>query len=606
MATYAQLNPGKEVYSPSSGSSYTPPTASGFQRTDPNGLNYRPSLNIASQISTANKTSGGTSTSPVVSSKTAQTDYTNKLATYQAALDAMKQQTDLNQQRQAQMALDKAQKDLTASETNLKQQGIDIQKTQADAAKTVADAKLAAANGLNASANNGLTPPATGPGSINDPNVQAGLNPPGQTPPNTPPQTGITPSTDTQNYTQGLLDVQDERTSALNSFLQTANTLIIGMQASESALVSATTQQFQNIMKAQEQSNASELGAATEAAARSGQEYTPGQAASTIANVINQGNQRLSDINSKMASTIAELDMNFAKEQYTLMNDNFDKLDKNFTERMNTFKDVHDAVAADAKTQMDAQKDARDFAYKQKQDTILNNLNSAKFTYQQKQDAIDNAFKSKQINEAQRHNLAMEAIAKDPTPADKKKTEEALKNAQSSIPIMQDKIATVDNLKNAPGLASRVGPNLLTRKPTGILETIGKGLVSPMVKDSLTDLTGQGQDFAAGVHQLVNGLTLQNLIDAKARGATFGALSEGELGLLATSASKISGWETAPNSGVWNIDENSFKKELDNIKTLTNRALVLSKQNIIDPEEQKQLDSAFPTSEDPSIYYSNQ
>ena len=85
-----------------------------------------------------------------------------------------------------------------------------------------------------------------------------------------------------------------------------------------------------------------------------------------------------------MATTVANLQQSFAKEQYSLVNDQFAKLDAHFADRLETFKSVHDAVAKDLSSQQEAQ-------YKSEQDTIKNKLESDKFTWQQKKDIADNA-----------------------------------------------------------------------------------------------------------------------------------------------------------------------------------------------------------------------
>lgn len=184
-----------------------------------------------------------------------------------------------------------------------------------------------------------------------------------------------------------------------------------------------------------------------------------------------------------------------------------------------------------------------------------------------------------------------------------KEQENALKEKTASIPIMQDKIETIDILKDHDGLNSRVGPNAFSR---GAL--------------AISDAFGAGRDFAGGIHKLVGGLTLQSLIDAKARGATFGALSEGELKILANSASAINDWEIWKKDGkvvpagtqggvgigVWNIDEQSFKRELDAIQNLTRKALILAQGQLFTDDESTTLDSLFnqiQSSLEPSSYY---
>jgi len=66
-------------------------------------------------------------------------------------------------------------------------------------------------------------------------------------------------------------------------------------------------------------------------------------------------------------------------------------------------------------------------------------------------------------------------------------------------------------------------------------------------------------------------LTLQSLIDAKEKGATFGALSEGEMNVLSKSATKIGEWIRTDSNGKvigYNIDEKSFKDELQKINNM--------------------------------------
>ncbi len=511
--------------------------------------------NISSQISTAANVPSGTSTSPVITSKTAQTDYTAKYAAYQSALDAMNQQTDLNQKAQAQATLTKAQNDLANTETGLKQQGVDIQKMQAQAALETAQAKKAAAEGLT-SPNQGTAPQGQ----------QVPLPTGNQTTPQVPPAQTTTPSADTQNYVNNVQGIQDERTTALNSFLQTANSMIIGLQASESALVNATTQQFNNIITAQQQSNASQLGAATEAAARGGQEYNPTGSGSTIANVISQGNQRLSEINSTMAKTIADLNVNFAKEEYSMMNDNFAKLDKNFADRMSTFKDVHDAVAADAKSQMDAQKDARDFSYKQEQDKQAQDLAVKKYQLDVNNSAVDNQLK--------RANIAS---------IYSKMSSDNLASANSWVANIKSGSAKLSdvpaNLKNAVsaglanGNAGGVSDILQTTKASldelnkmvtdnhGFTGAVGfKGIFGAPF-EALTGgpaAGGQVADFAAKAKQVVNDIVLPNLTILHG----LGRITDREFQALQSAITSLS---IDPKNGTSSLSEETFKTELKNI-----------------------------------------
>lgn len=125
-----------------------------------------------------------------------------------------------------------------------------------------------------------------------------------------------------------------------------------------------------------------------------------------------------------------------------------------------------------------------------------------------------------------------------------------------------DKIGTIQSAEdNKLGLKLAVGPTRLNRTP-GALDLTSGGI-------------GAKQNFIATVEQLISEETLNSLINAKAKGATFGALSEGELVLLKQTASKIGNWAKRDKSGKvvgYEATENDFIKELNNIKRLQIRA----------------------------------
>jgi hypothetical protein len=224
------------------------------------------------------------------------------------------------------------------------------------------------------------------------------------------------------------------------------------------------------------------------------------------------------------------------------------------------------------------------------------------------------------------------ALLGEPTVTEKKAVDAALKEAKSSIPVMEDKVAAVDVLSTHPGFESRVGTTGLSRTGTGKLGTAlagaatgfaagsvlpgfgnligaGVGLAAGLYAGAPSDISGSGQDFAGGVHKLTGGLTLQSLIDAKSRGATFGALSDSELKILSSSATALNDWEIKDDKGVgtgfWNIDEASFKKELKTIQDLTRKALVKSQGTMFNKDETAVLDSIYQTPVTAGQYFNN-
>jgi len=85
-------------------------------------------------------------------------------------------------------------------------------------------------------------------------------------------------------------------------------------------------------------------------------------------------------------------------------------------------------------------------------------------------------------------------------------------------------------------------------------------------------------EFNAGIQQLTSQLTLDNLIAAKGRGATFGALSEGELNILAGGATKLNTWAKKDRNGNitgFKTSEANVKRELDKISNFAKKDFIL-------------------------------
>lgn len=140
---------------------------------------------------------------------------------------------------------------------------------------------------------------------------------------------------------------------------------------------------------------------------------------------------------------------------------------------------------------------------------------------------------------------------------------------QTKIAPLKEKISSINELLNSPGLNSAVGTNWAGRIP-------------------LWDaLTGENQNFIAGVQQLVSQDTLQTLIDLKSQGGTLGALSEKELQTLQSASTKIGTWTKRDKGGNvvgYATSQELFKKELTKIQS--------SIQKIIDQSTTKDIGSA--------------
>lgn len=134
----------------------------------------------------------------------------------------------------------------------------------------------------------------------------------------------------------------------------------------------------------------------------------------------------------------------------------------------------------------------------------------------------------------------------------------------NELQIAQDQqfINTVDSLKFDEGMGKAVGTNALAR-------------FTPFSADVTT---GKVSNFIASVDQLTKSLTLDSLVNAKEQGATFGALSEGELSLLADSSTKINNWRRTDENGNtthYDASEKEFQKELDTISNFSKLDFIL-------------------------------
>jgi len=140
------------------------------------------------------------------------------------------------------------------------------------------------------------------------------------------------------------------------------------------------------------------------------------------------------------------------------------------------------------------------------------------------------------------------------------------------------------------GIASTaVGPNALGRSQPGFWRNVGKALTGVGIPQQLLALkqnaTGERQNFIAGVEQLRSTLNLDTLISAKKQGATFGALSNQELQVLASAATKIGTWAIKDKDGNvtgYNITEKEFKAELDKINNFAKLDYILKGGNTAD------------------------
>lgn len=103
------------------------------------------------------------------------------------------------------------------------------------------------------------------------------------------------------------------------------------------------------------------------------------------------------------------------------------------------------------------------------------------------------------------------------------------------------------------------------------------------------------REYVSSVMQLIDGLTLNELVSAKARGATFGSLQLEEMKKIANSATKINSWlvEKDGKTVGFEISEQLMDKEVNNIIGLFERDLRNQAGSLVNAEEDALLEAAL-------------
>lgn len=134
-------------------------------------------------------------------------------------------------------------------------------------------------------------------------------------------------------------------------------------------------------------------------------------------------------------------------------------------------------------------------------------------------------------------------------------------NVVSKIQDLDSNINQINELTTSPGLNKSAQAGIAT----GFITGFGGGNELQQIQSAKDP---EIISFISSVEQLVSQGTLKSLIDAKSQGATFGALSDRELGILANAFSQIGTWRVEKNGRVigYNVDSATMKKELNKIQ----------------------------------------
>ena len=146
----------------------------------------------------------------------------------------------------------------------------------------------------------------------------------------------------------------------------------------------------------------------------------------------------------------------------------------------------------------------------------------------------------------------------------------------STAQTFTDKVNQIKNIQaDSGGEAAAVGSNFLSRDTGGWLSGSIYKMLHPVTAIN-NFLNGAKSNYVAGVQQLTNQETLNNLLQLKQAGGTLGALNESEGQMLRDAATKINNWAVKDSNGNvtgYNTSEGNFNDELQRLKDLAQKAV---------------------------------
>ncbi len=189
----------------------------------------------------------------------------------------------------------------------------------------------------------------------------------------TPPQKTVTPPTPTKSQDQQTYDtnkaefdqIQNEKDVAFKKFNDAATAYANGatpLSAGQQAQIQGLTQQFNQLIDQQKQVNQGAEGTANIRGYQTGSaEYDPNFQVKVIGNIFSAGQAKVADLQTRMASAVAQLTSDFQAENYSGVKSAWDEYSKYADESKQVFSDnMKQAQAAIAAAQEQQRQSERD------------------------------------------------------------------------------------------------------------------------------------------------------------------------------------------------------------------------------------------------------
>ena len=162
---------------------------------------------------------------------------------------------------------------------------------------------------------------------------------------------------------------------------------------------------------------------------------------------------------------------------------------------------------------------------------------------------------------------------------DKTKTTAETDAAKTDTALLEEAQTNVNDINNLIYATNEDGTLDTEKYSKGLQKSAQLGIATFPGKFMQEQQSSYDEDiarFIGGVEKLISSGTIKSLIDAKAQGATFGALSDRELGIIAASFSKIGRWKVEAKDGRvigYNISAKDMADELNKIKASSEKVI---------------------------------
>ena len=219
-------------------------------------------------------------------------------------------------------------------------------------------------------------------------------------------------------------------------------------------------------------------------------------------------------------------------------------------------------------------------------------------------------FRMKQLNLKQK-NAEIEIFEKygGMSPEDYNKAIEeqtsSMEQAQGDALMISDSLTSVSAILNGAGLSTVVGASPFSRgtvRQKGKVGNVLSAITAPLPGISTgfpQEITGDADDTVALVQQIIDQQFLDKLIEVKAKGATFGALSDAEGAALRNAANAIAGARICEGGTCkdgartigYDMSEREFKKQMAIIERNMNIAYKKATGDSFTPGEKALFDA---------------